>query len=1152
MSMPDDQLSLFSGASAPAEDVADAAAVEPGAGPVSVALALPDAEARRRIVEDLRTSLIVEAGAGAGKTTEMVRRMVALVESGLTDVSGIAAVTFTRKAAAELRERFQTDLERRLRAALDNGDGPVARRLDAALREIDQAFLGTIHAFCARLLRERPLDAGIDPSFRETMGAEELRLQRRFWHEWLERLAVDGDPRLAGLQDVALAPAQVEDLFRELASQPDVAYPAALTERPDAGGVRRRVERAMDVAASVMPADEPAGGWDALQTTLRMLRFHRFVLGWSRDERFLEAVAPLTASSFRVTRNRWDDSETARVVQEELETLFREDGAGHALLQRWWAYRYPIAMEFARAAALAWEEERRRTGVLNFQDLLMFAARLLRDSPAARRELSERYRYLLVDEFQDTDPVQAEVLFLLASDEEPDLFVEGGAAPPPFASWRHLTPRPGALFVVGDPKQSIYRFRRADMTLYQQVRGRFDVVELTSNFRSRPAIERFVNETFSQRFPERSEPEQAGFAPMRVQHVHEPGVVAWYELDDPVNLKVADLASQDASRLATWMAGRVSAGDRRPGDFLVLTRNTRHLGLYARALERRNIPVQVTGAGVGGTDNMELEELRLLLRCLCDPGDPTLVVAVLTGLLFGMDYEQLVQHAERADGPPFSFTRPWQDPEGPVEEALATLHRYWRMSRTEPADVAVPRMVDELGLLPFAAAGELGESRAGAVLYALEAVRRSALHGDASLHGALDALETTLEESDGEAPLEPGRSDVVRVMNLHKAKGLEANVVVLAAPFGDWSPMPASRVVRDVTGRAVGYTTVCEQRGFGQRVPLAQPADWATHEAEELRFSRAEDERLLYVAATRAVEELVVGCAYNPRSPSPWRSFHPWLRQHGSRLELPQPVPGRRLELEASGADVAATVAAVDQARLEHGRPTYRVASVSERKLELADAEVASAAAGNGAGAVGGGEAHEPAESAAAGAVVQGRGTAWGTAVHDGLQYAAQGLAGDALRHACRDRLAALERPLDSKGEPLELGELLDTIAAVRSSPLWQRATASGQWLVEVPFALRLTAREYARISGAAVDEVPDDAPDELVDGRIDLAFREAAGWVIVDYKTDAAGDAIPPALMRRYRAQLALYAAAWEQISGEAVVETSLLFTGALTPASS
>ncbi|HEX6132779.1 MAG TPA: UvrD-helicase domain-containing protein [Longimicrobiales bacterium] len=1106
---------------------------------------LPDAAARHIIQTDLTRNLLVEAGAGAGKTTEMVRRMVALVRTGTAAAHQLAAVTFTRKAAAELRERFQTALERELRAALASGDTETAVRVDAALREIDRAFLGTIHAFCARLLRERPLDAGLDPAFRETLGAEETRLRREFWNLHLERLAAEGDASLAQLGDIGLAPQQLFGLFEELVGQPDVEYPAEGAERPNAGFVRRRIEDIMDRAASYLPQEEPRDGWDRLQNSLRMLRFHRFVLGWTRDARLLDILAELRPSSFKATKKRWANGDVAKELERELVELFEDGGAVNALLRQWWAFRYPIALSFARRAAQAYERERIRAGTLNFQDLLMFAARLLRDSPAARRELSDRYRYLLVDEFQDTDPIQAEVLFLLASDEELDIFehTPGVETPrewrPPFASWRHLTPRPGALFVVGDPKQSIYRFRRADMMLYQQVKHRFDqfgaVVELTANFRSRKPIEVFVNSIFEQRFPAESTDVQARYAPMRVQPRSTMGGdregVYWYELDDPVNSRVPQLARQDSDRVATYIAERIASGERRPGDFLLITPNTKWLARYASALEQRNVPVQVTGAGVGGPDSIELEELRLLLRALADPGDPTLTIAALVGLFSGLDYERLVQHAEKwaPDGAarvrvPFSFTNAWDDPETDVERALHRLHEFWRSTREQPADVAVAGIVERLGLLPFAASGDLGETRAGALLFALDAVRAAALAGDASLAGAIATLDAALDEDESEAPLEPGRSDVVRVMNLHKAKGLESPVVILAMPFGDWSPPPSSRVVRDEHGRALGYATVTERRGQNQVITLAQPADWDDHAAEEMRFARAEDERLLYVAATRAAQELIIGCAANPNSPSPWRMYYEWLRQNGAGLVLPQPTVVRREELTATGAEMRAAFDEVAGRRAAHGRPTYRAGAVTDRKREVMI------------------EGESPRLIAAeAGAPAAARGTEWGTAVHDALQAAARGLRGEDLRLACRNVLLAHDF-VGADGEPDELEELVTIVQAVLASEVWARAQQARRMLVEVPFAARFSAAEYAGITGAPPEA---DGPAlELVDGRIDLVFEEPDGWVIVDYKSDAAGERIPADLMRRYRGQLALYAAAWERLTGGAVKQAALFFT--------
>jgi hypothetical protein len=142
---------------------------------------LPDRVARERVAGELETNFLVEAGAGSGKTTALVQRMVALVREGVAGVDEIAAVTFTRKAAAELRQRFQAALESAIVAAREQGDGELAHRLDGALRDIDRAFIGTIHSFCARLLRERPVEAGVDPGFQELLGAEEVRQRRGFW-----------------------------------------------------------------------------------------------------------------------------------------------------------------------------------------------------------------------------------------------------------------------------------------------------------------------------------------------------------------------------------------------------------------------------------------------------------------------------------------------------------------------------------------------------------------------------------------------------------------------------------------------------------------------------------------------------------------------------------------------------------------------------------------------------------------------------------------------------------------------------------------------------------------------------------------------------------------------------------------------------------
>ncbi|MEX0890737.1 MAG: UvrD-helicase domain-containing protein, partial [Gemmatimonadota bacterium] len=973
--------------------------------------ALPDAAARHRVTSQLERNLLVEAGAGAGKTTAMVDRMVALVRTGTARMEGVAAVTFTRKAAGELRERFQTALEAAVRQARAAGQVEEAERLDHALRDIQRGFVGTIHAFCARLLRERPLDAGLDPGFREVTGAEEVRLRQRFWQAHLERLAAAGDERLGALARVGLRAPQLMDLFTLVAGNPDVRFEAEALDRPDPDPVRRRLEALMDEAAGILPIEEPPDGWDPLQERLRTLRFHRFVLGW-RDERFFDALATLFDRKLSVVQQRWGPGagtrRAAQALLEDFQAFTAPGSAAERLVAGWRAYRYPAALAFVQDAATAYEEERRRRGTLNFQDLLQRTARLLRSSPAARRELGERYRHLLVDEFQDTDPVQAEVLWLLAS--PPDSATEGD---PP--RWWHARPRPGALFVVGDPKQSIYRFRRADVALYQQIRARFAhdgaVLELTANFRSLPVVTDFVNAVFSARFPEQATAHQAAYSPLMPLRPAGAGAVRHYGVEEAGSRD--ENVAAEAARLAAWMRARVDRGERTAGDFLILTPTRKRLAAYARAVEAAGLPVQVTGAGVGL--EYELDELLLLLRALHDPGDARLTVAVLVGLFFGLDYELLTAFTVDRAGRLDLVRPPPEGAGGPVEDALRRLHGWWRRSRNEPADVFLPALVDELGLLPHAAAGELGASRAGALLFLLDSVRAAAIVDDASLGGAIAAVEGALESDEAEAPLEPGRGDVVRVMNLHKAKGLEAAVVVLAHPYPGRPPEPVLHVERAVQGTAVGWAAArVEERGAWRL--LAHPLDWAERVDQAELFERAERERLLYVAATRARDELVLAVPARQAEKSPWAPLYDALEMPGSYLELPAPGADVRAPLELDAGGLAGRLRAASDTRAALATPSYHAASVTARVKD--------------------GHAAHPGSPA-------GKGPAWGTVVHGLLEAAARGARGESLRETARGLLLANERELDAGGAPVELDELLALVEAVRAAPLWQRAEAA-------------------------------------------------------------------------------------------------------------
>ena len=1110
----------------------------------------PDQPARLRIVEDLEANLMVEAGAGSGKTKSLVDRMTALVLRGVCTVGQIAAVTFTRKAAAELRERFQESLEMAAHAP-----GPGQEAANQALRDLDQAFVGTIHAFCARLLRQRPLDAGLDPGFRELLDSEAAPLQAQAWADFLERLGADGDPRLERLGQLGIPPLRLEAVFREMVDNPDVdfdgpaaaAWPSAAAEVPpepelerwflhgglplpaEVAAVRADLDALLDTAAALLPANEPAKGWDGLAKRVRGLHASRRLDDWNRSSDFFDALATLYKRNLRATQNRWSNAAqgkaAAKALGEDFSAFAAAGSPAAELLESWWAFRYPAALAVAKAAADEFAERRLQDGTLTFTDLLLLSARLLRGNANARRALGERYRCVLVDEFQDTDPLQAEILFLLASDPESE-----------DDDWAAAVPRPGALFVVGDPKQSIYRFRRADISLYQFVKNRFetfgDVLRLEANFRSRDRFGVLIDGVFDGEaaFPPEGTDQQAAFAPLRPHRADAPpAVLATYEA---AGARRSILVRDDAAKIATEIARRVRLGERGPEQFMILTRTRKHLGVYARALEDRNLPVEVSGAGVGSEG--ELGALVVLFKCLADPSHAVLALAVLAGPLFGVPLDQIARYREA--GGRLAVNRPPVEAEGPgpagaelARAGLVKLHEWWKWAKRQPADVVAERLVRKTGLFALAAGGPMGRLRAGTVAYVLDAVRAAALGGDASLAGVARAMETALGWEDAEAVLAPG-AKAVRVMNLHRAKGLEADVVFLAAPFGERARVPRMHVARSGGGAARG-TLVLQEPAQGWAPPkvIARPRSWEADCKEEMSFEAAERVRLLYVAATRARDELwVAKQARNGgkrKNDSPWAPIEEWLdgagrtavdgtpRTKAAVLRPGSPEDPEELPAET---DLGAEVEGAGRRRAAAGEPSWQAESVTDAaKSSPASAQAAPRILPFPP------PRHEPPRDA---------GVVWGKIAHDVLAVAAGGARGEALHAAARRALAAEGRPRDSAGEPSELPALLSLVEAVTASPVWRRAMDSPACFAEMPFALH--------------EERPDAVP-AVVSGTIDLVFKEAGAttWTVVDYKTDSGRD--PDFRERRlsYLAQVERYARCWEALTDERVGERVLLF---------
>jgi ATP-dependent helicase/nuclease subunit A len=1089
-----------------------------------------DQAARDRIVHEFDRNLMVEAGAGSGKTQKLADRMAAGLAAGVYEMDGLVAVTFTRKAAAELRGRVQLSLERELaeaRASADPDRDARIDRLNAALANLERFFAGTIHAFCARLLRERPVESGISPGFTELDDVEDRLLREQSWREYREQAAAAGDPDLLELNAAGVTAKELDKAFETVCLYADVDFPADAVAPPDASSTWTALAAFWDALRAMLPA--PLSEQTTCKTQQRAERFAhqwRAFLRGRRDHGLLADLLRIWDAAPDVTQKHWPHKAVAKQAA-ALHQDFREATAG-PYLARWREFLYARCLALLVKARESARRDRLRQNALGFNDLLMMAADVLRRDPEVRRALQRKYRWLFVDEFQDTDPLQAEIMFWLAAVEPP-----AGEQAPPETDWRRVPLRPGALFVVGDPKQSIYRFRRADIDVYNEVRARLagedeaGLVRLTSNFRSIPSLCAFVNGVFERRFPAAATTYAPAFAPLDAYR-SEPGA-AVVAIDLPASLAPDQLAGAEADRIARYIRAEIDAGRRRPGDFLLLTLRKDALRPYARAIEALGVPVEVTGGGAFHA-SADVRELALLLVALTDPQDAVALVGVLRGALFGLSDRDLFAFRQ-AGGFFHVFAEVEVDAThdaaaARVGDALARLRQWSAWARSLPAGAALDRILDDSGVLALAATSTSG-AEAGDLLQAVDRVRAVVSRGvtlaDAAralagwcgldTDGAPDSLDVDPR------PLEPGRQDVVRVMNLHKAKGLEADVVFLADPLGAYSLRVDVRIERegatgdsDAAARsggpigAKGYFKIVDERSNHVSRLIAAPGDWAALQAEELKYREAEMDRLMYVAATRAREMLVVGrCAKAADAKkAAWRILTDAMAD-APALVVPETVDiPTREPVDLSPAAAAAARTAAKRAHETARRASWAATSVTAETKQLPRL---------GAGGPDRFDAADPTR-----AVLQDRpshradaGLAWGTLIHGLLEHA--------MRHpgattADLRRLAAWLTLDDRHLHPV-IDRAVATVQALAASDFWRRAQSAPEQQVEVPFAL---------VDRSAV--VP-----EVLSGVIDLVCEAGPAWDIVDYKTDVGVEDAD--LTARYQAQIDAYAAAWTRIAG-------------------
>jgi ATP-dependent helicase/nuclease subunit A len=821
--------------------------------------AFSDAEVRRRAVTTFDREVVVTAGAGTGKTTLLVERLLHLLLRGKDPlkVTEWVALTYTNRAAGQMRVRVREVLRSFLdratggKASLEEpwnraydllvGAAPAAAaaagRLRQALEDLERAQISTIHSFAAHLLRGHPLEAGIDPGFTEDDGTMFEMLFGESWREWLrERLEGKGPERpsweklLRSVERLETLEETARVLCGEVLSIGDLEaalQSGRLAEWPP-GWVGSLAEEAGRLSTRYPGAPKVRKIEEAIRDAAEFFRLAGLGDPESRLRRELLARGLPEAKGKPVKGwSQQDHEEACRLV-----SIARDLGKADP-------ERLRLVLEPLLPFARAFRERFARAGYLSFDALLVRARDLLRDFPLVRRELKERYQAVLVDEFQDTDPLQYEIVFYLA--ERADRHAE---------DWRKAVLEPGKLFIVGDPKQSIYAFRRADIAVYHEVveeRLSCESLDLKVNFRSVPPVIVVVNGVF-QRLITRQEKIQPSYVPLlpwRAAASGGKGASVRLRLVIPSGKKwnAEEATRADADELAWWMRTELlGRGEASPGDVGMLFRTMSRADVYVEALRRQGIPYLVEGEKTFYR-TQEVTDGINLLRVLAHPHDRLALVGVLRSPVGGLADRRIAELAR--DGKLDLACR------GPgVPEVYGRLVRLSEEMRGLPLGGAVDRLLEELPLLEWAAASAGGEQATANLLKIARMAREQGARAGMDLAGFVRFLneQVTRLQAEGEHPLAEEEVDAVKVMTVHKAKGLEFPVVVLPGLH-----LGTSNREEPLSVRRDGATGLWKVSIEGVR----SPASVYLKEFERRR-EEAEERRVFYVAMTRARDRLIL------------------------------------------------------------------------------------------------------------------------------------------------------------------------------------------------------------------------------------------------------------------------------------------------------
>ncbi len=1063
-------------------------------------------EDRRRVLTDLHVNMVVEAGAGTGKTTLLIRRLcLAVLVQGI-DVEKIVALTFTEKAAAEIKNRFITALHQIVRDieaqqagqeltqdcfltfiqrefALENK--LLLPRAQAALSRLDRASIGTIHSFCADILKTFPLEAGLSPQAEIDPGSKAARIFDRRWNNFLDEELGPRAPRAEVWKKVLpeISLAELKTFTQALCGGKIEQYDYFSHAHLIAGVCEEKAAQAQSWSTAYLDPKKPAPRQIEKALLWAEKALHQAAVFLRREA---EACDQNEGSSLSGKPPKGWDEETYE--------------AARGLVQ----FAHKIAPQkqavFVQAYALVKDvsalirDDFAREGILSFDDLIVKTRNLVQHDLYVRRMLKEKLDVLFIDEFQDTDPVQGELMLFLAEEKSSSA-----------TRWQDVRLTPGKLVVVGDPKQSIYRFRGADITAYelftQLILSQGGVkCFLRSNYRSVPDIVTVANEVCRRAMVQETA-FQPAYEPIYPTKSAQQKSVEWLFVKSPSAGALADdLRDNQAEQIARWIkqnVGRMilSTGEKLAyKDIAILSRASTTSAPYTQALRRYGILFNAD-TEKDFFKRQEINDFLNFLQVLVDPSDTTALVGVLRSPLGGFNDEEIYQFALRKELNIYASVQ---------DESLARFYKklggFVAQAGRQDVYEFLQEIIDTTFLPAWYAAAYDGEQTLEILTRLVAGARQAVGERPASLGQFLAALQDTLANAPQTLSAEPGDSaDAVTVMTVHKSKGLDFPVVILA----DLSRKEASGTSSN------DHLFSWQYNMHGLRAGKICDANLAFLEEEQKKHERCEEIRILYVALTRAKEKLLLVADDRKGAQKAAQAF--------VRAGL---FPNEEAA-QLGGTEVAVPVTAVAYEKPEQFIFKQSVGeSAAQIPLDLTAWRVASLARQTQYQKITSEKIASPSERAQETTTLapqQQAAAEVGTVCHRALEKL---LRTPAISVEAAARKAALETGYSDAASAAE--EILQPFC---QTAVFEALKSSKLIAVEMPFS--------CLASGGLVENGIMDAVLENPDGQI---------WV-VDYKTDKIPPGGPQELLEKYRPQLTVYQQAAQKLFPGKSVRCSAVF---------